>query len=239
LNVLATINDTDANLRNRATHTGTQLSSTISDFDTAVTDSTHAGRHDNPHVVTAAQLGLSNIQNILDNNSATREPLPSDDITSGYSIGSRWMNISVLQASNNIFFCVDNTQNYAVWTRVISQPIYYQQPIVSNVSSSGANAVTLIDITTVTNKAYYIDCQIVAKRSDVLGEVGAYNIQSLFINVNGVVTKTADDKLDISTDWPWYVSSTVSESGTDILITATGESTKQILWRTLCNINMV
>src|SRR5579885_595073 len=38
LNVLSTINDTDANLRNRQTHTGTQLSDTISDFDIAVTD---------------------------------------------------------------------------------------------------------------------------------------------------------------------------------------------------------
>lgn len=32
----ATANDTDANLKNRANHTGTQAASTISDFDTAV-----------------------------------------------------------------------------------------------------------------------------------------------------------------------------------------------------------
>ena len=32
----ATKNDTDANLKNRANHTGTQTASTISDFDTAV-----------------------------------------------------------------------------------------------------------------------------------------------------------------------------------------------------------
>jgi len=239
LTVYATINDTDANLRNRATHTGTQVYATISDFDNGVSSSSHALNHNNPHQVTAAQLGLNNVQNILNNYTAQVEPLPSNDVTQGYVVGSIWINDSVLQASNNIFICLDNTANYAVWTRMISQPIYYQQPIVSNVSSTGANTVTLIDIATVVNKAYYVDCQVVAKRTDVLGEVGAYDIQCLFINVNGVVTKTADDKLDISTDWPWYVSSCVSESGTDILITATGEAAKQILWRTLCNINMV
>jgi hypothetical protein len=34
----ATANDTDTNLKNRSNHTGTQVASTISDFDTAVTD---------------------------------------------------------------------------------------------------------------------------------------------------------------------------------------------------------
>jgi hypothetical protein len=34
----ATVNDTDANLKNRANHTGTQLASTISDFDTEVSN---------------------------------------------------------------------------------------------------------------------------------------------------------------------------------------------------------
>jgi hypothetical protein len=48
----------------RATHTGTQLAATISDFDTAVTGSTHAGRVDNPHAVTATQVGLANVPNV-------------------------------------------------------------------------------------------------------------------------------------------------------------------------------
>ena len=37
----ATANDTDANLKNRANHTGTQLKSTISDFPTTMTPSSH------------------------------------------------------------------------------------------------------------------------------------------------------------------------------------------------------
>jgi hypothetical protein len=48
----ATVNDTDANLKNRANHTGTQLASTISDFDTAV--SSNAAVADNTAKVTNA-----------------------------------------------------------------------------------------------------------------------------------------------------------------------------------------
>lgn len=43
--------------RARAGHTGTQTAATISDFDSAVTASTHAGLTNNPHAVTAAQVG--------------------------------------------------------------------------------------------------------------------------------------------------------------------------------------
>jgi len=41
----ATANDTDANLKNRANHTGTQLASTISDFDTEVSNNTTVADH--------------------------------------------------------------------------------------------------------------------------------------------------------------------------------------------------
>jgi hypothetical protein len=57
----ATANDTDANLKDRANHTGTQIASTISDFDSTVTSSTHAGRTDNPHSVTKTQVGLGSV----------------------------------------------------------------------------------------------------------------------------------------------------------------------------------
>jgi len=66
----ATANATDAQLRDRSTHTGTQVASTISDFQTTVsgntnvtTNTTHAARTDNPHAVTKAQVGLSQVPN--------------------------------------------------------------------------------------------------------------------------------------------------------------------------------
>jgi hypothetical protein len=55
----ATANDTDANLKNRANHTGTQASSTISDFDTAVD-----ARIEN--IVGAAPAALDTLQEIAE-----------------------------------------------------------------------------------------------------------------------------------------------------------------------------
>lgn len=54
--------------RNRTNHTGTQLSSTISDFDTAVDVRVdlHADLTNNPHSVTKAQVGLGNVDNTSD-----------------------------------------------------------------------------------------------------------------------------------------------------------------------------
>ncbi|MFS4438595.1 hypothetical protein ACMA5I_10305 [Paracoccaceae bacterium GXU_MW_L88] len=66
----ATANDTDANLRDRGTHTGTQPASTISDFDAEVSNNTdvaaatsHTSNTSNPHSVTKAQVGLGNVPN--------------------------------------------------------------------------------------------------------------------------------------------------------------------------------
>lgn len=71
----ATANSSDAALVNRANHTGTQLAETISDFDTAVGDSTaiatataHAASTSNPHSVTKAQVGLGSADNTSDAN---------------------------------------------------------------------------------------------------------------------------------------------------------------------------
>lgn len=69
----ATANDTDANLKNRANHTGTQTASTISDFDTEVSNNTdvaaattHIANTSNPHSVTKTQVGLGNVDNTSD-----------------------------------------------------------------------------------------------------------------------------------------------------------------------------
>ena len=59
----------------RANHTGTQTASTISDFDTEVSNNsevsqntTHRGLTNNPHSVTKGQVGLSNVENISTTN---------------------------------------------------------------------------------------------------------------------------------------------------------------------------
>lgn len=59
----------------RSNHTGTQTSSTISDFDTSVSNNsdvsantTHRSQTNNPHSVTKSQVGLSNVDNTSDVN---------------------------------------------------------------------------------------------------------------------------------------------------------------------------
>lgn len=71
----ATANSSDATLLARANHTGIQAASTISDFDTEVSNNTdvaaataHIASTSNPHSVTKAQVGLGNVDNTSDLN---------------------------------------------------------------------------------------------------------------------------------------------------------------------------
>jgi len=67
------LNDRDTQNRSRSNHTGTQTTSTISDFEVSVQNNyqvslntTHRGRTDNPHSVTKSQIGLANVDNTSD-----------------------------------------------------------------------------------------------------------------------------------------------------------------------------
>jgi hypothetical protein len=71
----ATANSTDSFLLDRVNHTGTQLSSTISDFQSTVSTNSdvmsayaHISTTNNPHSVTKTQVGLSNVDNTSDIN---------------------------------------------------------------------------------------------------------------------------------------------------------------------------
>lgn len=69
----ATTNDTDANLKNRANHTGSQVISTVTGLQTAIDAkadasalTSHTGNTSNPHSVTKSQVGLGNVDNTTD-----------------------------------------------------------------------------------------------------------------------------------------------------------------------------
>jgi hypothetical protein len=71
----ATANDTDANLKNRANHTGSQAISTVTGLQTALDSKaadadldSHVGDTANPHAVTKTQVGLGNVDNTSDVN---------------------------------------------------------------------------------------------------------------------------------------------------------------------------
>ena len=67
----------------------------------------------NPHLVTKAQVGLSNVENILNNYSATAAPTANDDSGSGYSVGSRWIDTT----NDDDYVCLDASSGAAVWKK--------------------------------------------------------------------------------------------------------------------------
>ncbi len=76
----------------------------------------HISATSNPHSVTKAQVGLTNVLNTLTNQAAV-DPLVTDDSNSGYSIESRWFNTT----ANTEFVCVDSSVGAAVWKETTVQ----------------------------------------------------------------------------------------------------------------------
>lgn len=71
----------------------------------------HINDTDNPHGVTAEQIGLGNVANILDNLSASTAPTVGDDSADGYAVGSLWIDTTADKA----YVCLDATEGAAVW----------------------------------------------------------------------------------------------------------------------------
>jgi len=114
---------TDSDPRNsdsRAPTSHTHSASDVTDFDTEVgnhsdvsANTTHSGQTDNPHDVTKSQIGLGDVEDLKVNLVATANPTTTDDTGSGYSVGSRWVNVT----TDEEFVCLDNTASAAVWKR--------------------------------------------------------------------------------------------------------------------------
>lgn len=78
-----------------------------------VTDGDHDVRTDNPHGVTKTQVGLSEVANLKCNYSGTSAPTVNNDSSQGYSIGSRWFDIT----NKDEYVCLDATTGNAVWKK--------------------------------------------------------------------------------------------------------------------------
>jgi hypothetical protein len=76
-------------------------------------NTTHAGLTNNPHSITATQLGLGNVSNTKVNMAASTNPTATDDTAGAYSVGSRWIN----KTTNIEYVCVDATNGDAIWKR--------------------------------------------------------------------------------------------------------------------------
>lgn len=68
----------------------------------------HSFNNNNPHNITAEQLGASKTKVF------TRDPSPTDDINKGYHVGSQWIN----RSTHDEYVCVDNEPNNAIWSSI-------------------------------------------------------------------------------------------------------------------------
>jgi hypothetical protein len=124
-----------AALLSRANHTGTQLASTVSDFQTQVSANTDVTANtakltaDATNVAAAGAVMDSDIseaegflrktgagayEGIKSNLNASVAPTTTDDSVAGYAVGSQWINTM----SDTLYFCLDATASAAVWQEV-------------------------------------------------------------------------------------------------------------------------
>jgi len=80
---------------------------------TAATIVSHHNNTSNPHTVTKAQVGLTDVQDILSNFAAILAPTATDDSAAGYSVGSKWIDT----VTGEVYQCTDNTATAAVWAQ--------------------------------------------------------------------------------------------------------------------------
>ena len=94
----------------------TQVATNVSDIATNASDlSTHIGDTANPHAVSKAQVGLSNVLDTLHNFTASVAPTATDDSGDGYSKGSLWI------YGTEAWYCADATAGSAVWTPLTAE----------------------------------------------------------------------------------------------------------------------
>lgn len=119
----------------------------------------HANRTDNPHNVTATQLGLGNVLNIKCNFTATSDPGVGDDAADGYSVGSLWVNLT----TDKVWACTDPTNGAAVWRDLTNISITKSSIGLGNVENTalstwaGSNNITTVNESAVTAHTEAID----------------------------------------------------------------------------------
>ena len=132
----------------------------------------------NPHTVTAAQLSLGNVPNLLTNLVAVADPIVTDDSGSGYAVGSLWVNT----ATGNVFVCVDASVGAAVWVKTTITDH-------TNLSSIGVNTHAVID----THLASVANPHSVTKT-----QVGLANVANILDNNGAVADPTINDDSGLS-----------------------------------------
>jgi hypothetical protein len=245
---------------------------------------THLSNYNNPHYTTKAQVGLSNVQNILMNYQGQGPPTILNDGTQGYSVGSQWLDLVnggnmyvcvnnatnmgiwkqinnpvsvkntfnattvptfgndlsqgymvgsewVNTATSNVYICTNNSYQNATWKVLSTQTITPGQvTALSNITTSGDTLATLLSIATTIGQAYFLQMSIIGRRTDVSPmQCCAYNIQCLYKNDGGFVTKVDDDSLTIEDNNLWRIVTNLC--GMNILVSVRPSTFVTITWR--------
>ena len=129
----------------------THTAANITDFDAEVDNNssvalntTHRQLTNNPHSVTAAQVGLGNVPNLKSKLDATAAPTSANDSSQGYAVGSVWINLT----DNRYYVCVDATDAAAVWKDVTEQA---SEALLAYIS--GATHMTVQDMQNINHSA--------------------------------------------------------------------------------------
>ena len=101
----------------------------------------HIDDTNNPHSVTKLQLGLTNVEDLKVDMSATVAPSSTDDSGSGFAVGSRWIDT----VTDEEYVCVDATSSAAIWLKTTGIISVDAQDDVSTAETS-TTSTTYIDL---------------------------------------------------------------------------------------------
>lgn len=140
----------------------------------------------------------------------------------------------------------EGTRLYHTAERVASHPDVQQAksivtklgvPSVHTLTTNGAGWQTVAYLPTIANTSYMVEVKIVAKRTDLMTQSGAYSISALYRNTDGVLYHTVKDKLELEEVIAW--DATTSKSDANITIDVKGELNKIINWKAYVTIYSV
>ena len=148
----------------------------------------HTSDTNNPHLVTKGQIGLSNVENLKVNLTATSDPGLTDDSNSNYVIGSRWINVN----RDVEFVCLDASIGAAVWKNV-TQPNEFDATVDLN---GAGDYTTVYDALNAGHKTIFVKKGIYTETNDLIlpdkatliGESASETI----INLSGTISVRCD-----------------------------------------------
>lgn len=141
----------------------------------------HEYRKDNPHMVTAEQVGLGLLPNLKFNLVALTPPTESDDLSQHYDVGSRWIDI----IGGKEYVCVNPTEGSAIWKDTTSEGGSIDNAI--NVGSSGIGIFKQKTDTTFEFKKISLASNKLILSDDLVNDVVKIDLDESKININNLL----------------------------------------------------